>query len=172
MLWSIAVALLLYSAVAAAFAQRGPLRLGSQLAAFGRLPQPKTEKKREALSPVQADLNTTSPLSAVNIGAASLVGIFAILLVLSQTQQEQGKMLTEQGKTLTELGKTQQEQGKMLTEQGKMLAQLDSKFSQVQTDVSTFSSVVATVSTSLVATTYLTQTILGKRAADEGASDK
>ena len=158
MLWSIAVALLLYSAVAAAFAQRGPLRLGSQLAAFGRLPQPKPEKKREARSPVQADLNTTSPLSAVNIGAASLIGIFAILLV-------QGNMLTEQGKTQQEQGKTQQEQGKML-------AQLDSKFSQVQSDVSTFSSVVATVSTSLVATTYLTQTILGKRAAVDDASDK
>ena len=113
----------------------------------------------------EADYNASAPLSAVNIGAASLVGIFAILLVLIQTQQEQGKMLTEQGKTQQEQGKTQQEQGKML-------AQLDSKFSQVQSDVSTFSSVVATVSTSLVATTYLTQTILGKRAAVDDASDK
>lgn len=154
--WFIVVAVIVvfYSAVASAFGgfvrHRGPLRLGSQLGAFGRSSQPKPEqKKREALSPVQAD--TTSPLSPVNIGAASLVGIFAILVVITQTQFEQGKMLQEQGKALS---------------------QLDSKFSQVQTDVSTFSSIIATVSTSVIATTFVTQAILGKRTADEGAADK
>ena len=142
------------SAVASALAHRGALR-GSQLGAFGRTTPPKPDKKPDALLPLQADLNTTSLLSPVNSGAASLLSIFAILLTMSQTQLELGKTLQEQGKML-------QEQGKMLQEQGKVLTQVDSKFSQVQSDVSTLSSVIATVSTSVVATTYLTQKLLGK----------
>lgn len=91
--------------------------------------QPKPERG------VQADKTLISPFSPVNIGAASLVGIFANLFVISQTQLEQGKMLQEQSK---------------------MLQRLDSKFPQIQTDASTFSSIIATVSTSVVATTYVT----------------
>lgn len=109
---------------------------------------------------MQADIDKTSifPFSPVNIGAASLVGIFATLCVIGHTQLEQGKMMQEQGKTQLE--------------RGKMLERVDVRFSQFQKDVSTFSSISTAVSTSLVATTYLTRTFLAaKDAANKGRED-
>ena len=140
--------LALFCATASAFTQRGLQRPFSlfQHRAFGRLTPPgKSNKMPDAPLPVQSEPSTMQV--SINVGAASLVGIFAVLLVMSQT-------LVEFGKTQHEQGKTQQEQGKTLVEQGKVLTQLDSKFSQTQIDVSTFSSAIAAVSTAVAATTY------------------
>lgn len=176
MLWSIVLVVILYITVASAFAQRGPLRLCSQLGAFGRSSQPKREKRDVQ---ADADNNSISPFSPLNIGAASLVGIFATLCVISHTQLEQGKMLQEQskmrqeeGKMMQERGETLQERDKTQLEQGKMLERLDSRFSQFQKDVSTFSSISTAISTSVVATTYVTRTFLAaKDAANKGRED-
>lgn len=143
MLSFVGAILALYCAIASAFTQRGSQRPYSSLFqrhAFGRLTPPgKSNKMPDAPLPEQSGPSTMQ--TSVNVGAASLVGIFAVLLVMSQTLVEQGK--------------TQQEQGKMLVEQGKVLTQLDSKFSQTQADVSTFSSAIAAVSTAVAATTYV-----------------
>ena len=154
--------LALFCATASAFTQRGLQRPFSlfQHRAFGRLTPPgKSNKMPDAPLPVQSEPSTMQV--SINVGAASLVGIFAILLVMSQTQQEQGKTLVELGKMQQEqgkFGKTQQEQGKLgmtLKEQEKLLTQLDSKFSQIQADVTTFSKTITAVSTTVFATTYV-----------------